>query len=680
MPPAGHRALAGTVTAATCNQCHPDSVNPDGTIDLATGAHLNGQADVTFNCTACHGTAGRTGNLAGTDPLLAASPPAAPAGAPASAVGAHQAHVNPPSAGAFRGPLLCNDCHLVPADAGHATSPPPSPVTFGTLARTGGLSPTFSPTTLGCAATYCHGSFDHNGVRGASGAPLWTDGGIACTDCHGLPPAGHPALPAPVTAATCNRCHPGTVNPDGTINLATGLHVNGLPNVAANCTSCHGDPARPATAANPLLPAAPPAVPTGFPSSVAGAHLLHLTDGAIRTGVDCASCHVVPDDPDHSIQFPPRVVFAAGTLGTTQGAAPTYDPVSMTCSTTYCHGSFAFGGVSGNAGPTPAWSATPTLACTGCHGMPPAGHPALAGPVTAATCSACHPATVRADGTIDVAGGKHMDGLAEVTGGHSDPQWADPAHHGYSASAQGLQTCTSCHAAFGTASGASGSSCNDCHASAGHASWQTECTFCHGTPGRTGNVAGTDAALAAAPPVGPGGQTAATDALVGAHPRHVNPPATGRMAGPFACAVCHATPLPADVAHADGQPVPVPFGGVALTGNVTPSFSPTTLSCSATYCHGNFTGGATAAAPTWTGGAMTCTSCHGSPPGTGQHSRSEHRSAGCGACHSGYSATAANAALHVNGAKNVGGAGTSINTWNATTRTCAPACHGSETW
>jgi predicted CxxxxCH...CXXCH cytochrome family protein len=470
------------------------------------------------------------------------------------------------------------------------------------------------------------------------------------------------------------------VNADGSINVATGSHVNGLANVAGGCTSCHGDAARAATAVNPLLGAAPPSAPPGLPASVVGAHLLHLTDSAIRGAVTCNSCHVVPDNADHSIQLPPRVVFAAGTLGTTQGAAPSYNATALSCSTTYCHGAFNFNGVTGNAAATAAWNATPSLACTGCHAMPPTGHQALTAPVTAVTCNGCHAATVKADGTIDVAGGKHMNGLAEYSGGHP-AGWSAPNQHGYAANQQGLQNCTGCHASFGPASGAAASSCNACHTTAGHPAWQTECTFCHGTPGRTGSVTGTDAQLAAAPPVGPQGQAVATDAMVGAHQRHVNPPATGRMSNPFACVVCHASPLPASVAHVNGNPVPVPFGGVALTGNVTPGFNPITLSCSATYCHGNFAGGTTTAAPVWTGGAMTCTSCHALPPSSGRHtSISNHQSAGCGACHSGYSTTAANVVLHVNGVKDVGGAGTSINSWNASTRQCGPSCHGTKTW
>jgi predicted CxxxxCH...CXXCH cytochrome family protein len=326
--------------------------------------------------------------------------------------------------------------------------------------------------------------------------------------------------------------------------------------------------------------------------------------------------------------------------------------------------------------------------------MPPTGHQALTAPVTAANCSSCHPETVNTNGTINVAGGKHMNGLSEYSGGHP-AGWAAPTQHGYEANQQGLQNCTSCHVAFGAASGVATSSCNACH---GGTAWQTNCTFCHGTAGRTGFVAGTDVRLAAAPPVGPQGQTLTSDPLVGAHQRHVNPPATGRMAAPLACTNCHPSPLPADVAHVDGldSPVPVPFGGIAITGNVTPSFNATTLGCSATYCHGNFTGGKTAAVPTWTGGAVTCTSCHNMPAtSTGRHSLHMGRSGiSCATCHAGIATGTGNPStnaaitgptLHVNGVKNVAFGGTYngntvSGTYTPSTRNCAVSCHGSETW
>jgi predicted CxxxxCH...CXXCH cytochrome family protein len=689
MPPTGHPSLTGTVTAVTCASCHPDTVQRDGTINVASGAHINGQADVSLDCTSCHGTKGRTGFQPGTDGLLEASPPVAPVGAPSYAVGAHQAHLNPPSNGSFRAPLPCNECHVVPADSAHAVNPPPSKVAFGTLARTQGASPSWNASVQGCSATYCHGSFDLNGVRGAAGAPTWTATTITCLDCHGLPPQGHPTLAPPVTAVTCAGCHPSTVRPDGTINVSSGAHVNGQADVAAGCTACHGTPGRPVTATNPLLDAAPPVGAPGTSARTVGAHLLHLTDGTIRQGVACGNCHVVPADPDHSITKPTVIVWSPGTLATNQSARPSYDATALTCSATYCHGGFAFGSVTGNPGPSPAWDATPTGSCTVCHGMPPTNHQPLSGSVTAASCNPCHPDTVNASGTINVAGGRHMNGLADFTGGHP-AGWEAANVHGSGpagANKQGLPACTSCHVNFGPANGSVLSSCDACHTAAGHAGWKTECTFCHGDATRTSAQTGpfqhpapTLALLQASPPVGPLGETG-TSGPVGAHQRHVNPPSTGARSTPFECGNCHGSSLPTDVTHVNGLLPTVPFGLIAITGGAAPSFNFGNLSCSATYCHGNFTGGVGAGnSVSWGASGLACNACHGIAPSTGEHQRSPHVSAGCGACHSGYTSSAVNLGLHVNGTKDVGGTGTRITSWNSGTQNCTPTCHGQQRW
>jgi predicted CxxxxCH...CXXCH cytochrome family protein len=59
MPPTGHPAYTGTPTAASCFQCHPQSVNADGSIK-PNGGHINGKADG-GGCTACHGAPPTTG-------------------------------------------------------------------------------------------------------------------------------------------------------------------------------------------------------------------------------------------------------------------------------------------------------------------------------------------------------------------------------------------------------------------------------------------------------------------------------------------------------------------------------------------------------------------------------------------------------------------------------------------
>lgn len=72
---------------------------------------------------------------------------------------------------------------------------------------------------------------------------------------------------------------------------------------------------------------------------------------------------------------------------------------------------------------------------------------------------------------------------------------------------------------------------------------------------------------------------------------------------------------------------------------------------------------------------LSCSSCHGIPPSLGAHGR--HLAAACGTCHGGdYTATTVNAATHRNGTRDVL---TSVG-WNATSQTCANACHGVAPW
>jgi predicted CxxxxCH...CXXCH cytochrome family protein len=246
MIPTGHLALAAPVTAASCAACHPDTVNTDGTINRTKGAHINGKSEVNnLACTTCHGDATRKPNLVGTDANLTSSPPVAQPGAPAYAVGAHLGHLNPTTASYLMRPIACAECHPVPTDQAHATNPPAQPVVFGTLSRTGGAAPTFNATTSGCAATYCHGNFTLGAVSGnRTAVPLWTDGAMTCTSCHGMIPTGHPAYTASggYTAASCFQCHPQSVNADGTIKQGGG-HINGKAD-GGGCTGCHGDPPR----------------------------------------------------------------------------------------------------------------------------------------------------------------------------------------------------------------------------------------------------------------------------------------------------------------------------------------------------------------------------------------------------------------------------------------------------
>lgn len=255
--------------------------------------------------------------------------------------------------------------------------------------------------------------------------------------------------------------------------------------------------------------------------------------------------------------------------------------------------------------------------CAACHGFPPA-LPHAQG----TNCSSCHPTTVASDGTI-VEGGTHMDGTVEG-GGHGGG-FSAPDVHGPAALAD-LASCQACH---GTdyAGGTSGTSCNACHGATGYADWQTNCTFCHGT--RTKGWTADQLALAAPDE--------------GAHAAHL---AGGSFGGAVACATCHA--VPTDLGHVNGVSVPV-FSGLSNAGGVTSAFAGGTCT---TYCHGASLGAT--AKPAWTGGALTCASCHGLPPG-GDDGHVIHSGVACSSCHLGYDATsgAVNLALHVNGSADV---------------------------
>ena len=589
----GHPSVTGGLTA--CAQCHPATMKSDGTVDVAGGKHMNGVLDVaSLSCTSCHGDGARATNPA--------APPKGTKGETATtarAVGAHQSHL---TASATRAAVACTECHVVPTSTTHSNGTPT--VTFGTLARTGGATPTWNGTT--CSNVYCHGGTIANGGATIT-APTWTkvDGTqAACGSCHGLPPPaaqGHPAVTGGLTA--CASCHTGTMNANGTINVAGGLHMNGAVDASSlSCTSCHGDGTR---ASNPAAPPKGTKGETATTARAVGAHQTHLNTGAVALAIACTECHVVPTSTAHS-NGTPTVTF--GALAKTGGASPTWS--GTTCSNVYCHGGNLANG--GGTITAPTWTKVDGAqnACGSCHGLPPPaaqGHPVVTGGLTA--CASCHPGTMNASGTLNVAGGKHVNGIVEVSGG--------------------------------------------------------SCTSCHGDATRATNPA--------APPTGTKGETATTARAVGAHQTHLN---TGTMRGAINCSECHV--VPTSTSHSNGTAT-VTFGALANTGTAS-SWNGATC---ATYCHGATLGGGTLKTPTWTkvdGTQAACGTCHGLAPSTGQHGRSNHVSAGCGACHSGYSKTSINAALHVNGVKNVGGSGTKINTWNATSRSCAPSCHGSESW
>jgi predicted CxxxxCH...CXXCH cytochrome family protein len=180
-------------------------------------------AGTSSDCTSCHGSPGNP------------APPRAVNGDTATTsagVGAHQAHLTD---SALRKAIGCEECHLVPT----STASHPNGLvnlTFGPLARTGGVDATWTPAGATCA-NYCHGA---SLTGGSLTSPVWTrvDGTqAACGTCHGAPPPSpHPS------SATCNTCHPLTVTAGGAIDVAGGHHMNGV----VEASSAHGDFSSPA--------------------------------------------------------------------------------------------------------------------------------------------------------------------------------------------------------------------------------------------------------------------------------------------------------------------------------------------------------------------------------------------------------------------------------------------------
>jgi predicted CxxxxCH...CXXCH cytochrome family protein len=313
-------------------------------------------------------------------------------------VGAHQAHL---SGGELRAGLECSECHVVPeaiAEEGHIDTLP-AELTWGALATAAGAEPTWTHASSTCASTYCHGGTLSGG---SNTSPSWTvvnGTQDACGTCHGAPPpAPHPST------HECQMCHPGTITPEGTIDLESGNHINGIVDVTIEgCSSCHGNENN----------AAPPKSLNGSEDTgtvEVGAHQAHLSGGTLRGAISCDECHLVPDEMDsdgHFGEAPADLTW--GILATMGDLEPEWNRTGATCASTYCHG----GTLTGGSNTKPKWTTVDGSqdACGSCHGNPPpAPHPQND------QCNVCHPNTVTVGLEIDMAGGRHIDGKVDGPG------------------------------------------------------------------------------------------------------------------------------------------------------------------------------------------------------------------------------------------------------------------------
>ncbi len=344
----------------TCGRCHGDVMNLEGGF-AGPELHVDGTLQLgEVPCSGCHGS----GPFGAPPPSLSGSVATRERG-----VGAHAAHlVASPTHGAF----ACGECHLTPTalDApGHRDTALPAEITFGALASRIGSDPLWSATALTCAGTYCHGT----------ATPTWTtprDSMAACGSCHGLPPPfPHPPV------ADCAQCHGDVI--DGALSFRfPELHVDGTIDVTPyTCGSCHG------SATNAAPPTSLSGAMLATDASV-GAHQVHLSGGRYGRPVTCGECHRVPstaEDLGHVDDWGLAEVAFSG-VAAANGMAPVWDPTTLTCSGSWCHGPL------GDPAGSPAWTSTSRLGCQDCHPTPPPGpnHPDLP------QCDRCHGAVVDA--------------------------------------------------------------------------------------------------------------------------------------------------------------------------------------------------------------------------------------------------------------------------------------------
>jgi predicted CxxxxCH...CXXCH cytochrome family protein len=380
---------------AYCAKCHAADFTGGASKVACTSCHTAGNTQAN-SCTTCHG-----------------NPPAN---------GSHVAHLS----GKNGLKLACSSCHIQPgtwSDPDHLGTK--AVVKFGDLAAQAGTGRTGAPAFDGvsCSNVYCHGGAFAD-AKATSPKPAW--GGAAtgaCGSCHGLPPASH----AP-TSTDCSQCHWLTVAKDKTfINAA--LHINGKVEVGdgtGSCTACHGSGTNPA----------PPRDTKGNtdPSFVSvGAHQAHLSgEHGISGAIACSACHLVPTavgSPGHVDHDPPATLKFSG-LAVADGATPSWNHDTASCSATYCHGGGTKLGTDTTSpsatNRTPKWTGgSAQIFCGSCHGIPPANasHPLKAGnvPMQLSDCYTCHASTVDKLGNLIVTGppgarvSTHINGVVDVS-------------------------------------------------------------------------------------------------------------------------------------------------------------------------------------------------------------------------------------------------------------------------
>ncbi len=675
-----HAAHLGTTGVNGCGDCHTGAANDASSYNVSN--HINASINVANSYTAggapgngygacssasCHDNG--TGSLAVTPEWGTSVTDCSECHAEIPATGSHQKHVVTTN----YNKAVCGDCH----DSAVQGTTSPAQHLDGDLdvydTAAGDLGYPLNVTKGGspydsCSAVYCH-STGQSTTDGSSSTPTYATvtwaGSAACGTCHkvteasGLTSGSHAAHLGTTGVNGCGDCHTGAANDassynsiihvDGSIDVDNTYTADGAPgNGYGTCStgSCHDD--------GTGLPAVTPVWGTSVTDCsechatvpATGSHQKHVVTTNYNKAV-CGDCHngavqgtTVPSqhkDGNLDVYY-----SAAGDLGYPQNVAKGGAPYD-TCSTAYCH-STGQSTTDGNSSiptySTVTWDGS--AACGTCHkvteasGLTSGSHAAHLGTTGIDGCADCH--TGAANDASLYNSTSHIDGQISVANSYT--AGGDPGN------------------GYGTCSVAA------CHGS-GSPTWGTDfsgidtCTRCHGTP-----TASPAQDYVKAPPQDTAGDSAATDAQVGAHQAHLQ----SSLANDIACSECHTVPSAvSDAEHIqDATPgtAELNFGALASQGAASPVYF--NGECSSVYCHGGaMPGGSTDGAdrtPEWNNtsyligvAANDCSRCHGYPPANALHSGKV--STDCIRCHdSGVNAAGTgftDASTHINGTVNI---------------------------
>ncbi|MCB9558396.1 MAG: CxxxxCH/CxxCH domain-containing protein [Deltaproteobacteria bacterium] len=363
-----------------CQQCHGADLNGRGQASSCYGCHPKGPI---ASCDTCHGER--------EDPLPI---PDLSGRRRSDGVGAHRLHAMT----TVTEPIDCSACHRVPSDvyardhlidSVSGQTDYRAEVAFSRRASNGRATG-FDRQSLSCTV-YCHGNAS---IR-------WTSTPAAgCDGCHRAI-----AHPTPIGDQVCSRCHRQTVadcqvGSEGCRQIAgvfqriadPALHIDGKVQLGAadDCASCHGTPESGGAPAPDLSGR------TAISEVTVGLHRIHVTDGPLRDGLPCSTCHPVPthrDSPGHLGDAPAEVVFDGLARGLRRDKdAPDnvrWNRQSATCSNVYCHSR-----PKGKVGAVWKWTEPRSggLVCNDCH-KGKADYPLH-------YCKVCHPAAYR-DGQLN---------------------------------------------------------------------------------------------------------------------------------------------------------------------------------------------------------------------------------------------------------------------------------------